>query len=84
MMKKRSRVTTRPDGIWLLETINVGDGLVIDCVCPLGNSIDSFSREIDGRSLSYRRRAGDALAAADPVGVEENHEGRKFPVQRVG
>ena len=54
------------------------------CACPLGKSIDSFSREIDGWSLSYRRWAGDALTAADPVGMEENHNGRKFPVQRVG
>jgi hypothetical protein len=54
------------------------------CACPLENSIDSFSREVDGRSLSYRRWAGDALAAADPMGVEENHEGGKFSVQQVG
>jgi hypothetical protein len=82
-IKKRSRAaTTRPGGIWLLEAIKVGDRPVMGCACPLENSNGSFSREMNGLVLSDRRRSGKALAAADPVWVEENHEDRKFSVQR--
>jgi hypothetical protein len=52
------------------------------CACPVANSIDSFSREINGRSRSFRRRDAEASAAAESVAVEENREGRKFSVQR--
>ena len=67
-----------------MEAIQIRDGPLMGCACPLENSIDSTSREIDDRRLSYRRLAGGALTAADPVGVEENREGRKFSIQQVG
>jgi hypothetical protein len=81
-IEKRSRVTTRPDGIWLMEAIKAGDGTVVGIACPFRNSIDSFSREIDGRGRSYCRRTGEALTVAESMGVVGNHEGRKFSVQR--
>jgi hypothetical protein len=64
--------------------MKVWDGSVMGWAWPVASSIERFSREIDGRNLSYRRRARVTLTSAEPVRGEENLEGGKFSDRRLG